>query len=99
MLEDLLVDKITGILIDSYVLTFYRHFIKDVPIRIEETIEHKITYGVVLGPNSSVFGDCMSRYIDNHPQEVFEVIANNLPPLKVRNTLIYNKECFICLCE
>ena len=78
--------KLKGSLIDNYVLTYYSDFVKNNDdIRIETTYQHAITYGLVTRHNSSKMVSCFRRYIRNHPQEVFEVIANNLQPLKVKN--------------
>lgn len=75
--------QLKGSLIDNYVLTYYSAFVKDnMEIRIETTYQHAITYGLVMRHNSSKMVQCFRRYIRNHPQEVFEVIAKNLQPLK-----------------
>jgi hypothetical protein len=83
MTKDLLKNNIDGALVDNYVITHFVRFIKDEPIRVEKYIEHPITYGAVLGRNSSQLERCMRQYIVDYPQEVFERIAENLIPLKV----------------
>ena len=77
--------KLKGSLIDNYVLTYYSDFVKDNDVRIETTFEHAITYGLSVRANeSSDMLNCFRRYVRNHPQEVFEIIAKYLEPLKVR---------------
>lgn len=85
MTEALLVHEIDGALVDNYVITHSLNLIQDEPIRIERYIDHAITYGVVLASNSSKLENCFRRFLHNHPQEVFEIIAENLVPLKVRD--------------
>ncbi|KAK3735597.1 hypothetical protein QZH41_013716, partial [Actinostola sp. cb2023] len=74
--------SLSASLIDNYVLTYYHEYVKDNPVRIETTYQHPITYGVVLRNNASKMTNCFRTYIRNHPQEVFEVIAKYLEPLK-----------------
>lgn len=83
MNEDLMTDKLKGSLIDNYVLTYYSDFVKENDVRIETTFEHAITYGLSIRSNaSSKMVACFRRYVRNHPQEAFEIIAQNLEPLK-----------------
>ena len=87
MNSDLLKERLKGSLIDNYVLTYYSAFVKDNDeVRIETTFEHAITYGLAVRANaSSAKLECFRRYLRNHPQEAFEIIAKNLEPLKVRS--------------
>ena len=85
MTKALLAHEIDGALVDNYVITHSLNLIQKEPIRIERYIDHKITYGVVLAENSSKFETCLRRFLHNNPQEVFEMIAANLVPLKVRH--------------
>ena len=85
MTKALLEHEIDGALVDNYVITHSLNLIQDEPIRIERYIDHAITYGVVLASNSSKLENCFRRFLHNHPQEVFEIIAENLVPLKVRD--------------
>lgn len=82
MTEALLAHEIDGALVDNYVITNSLKLIQEQPIRIERYIDHQITYGVVLAKNSSQLEKCFRRFLNNHPQEVFEIIAENLVPLK-----------------
>ena len=86
MNSDLLEERLKGSLIDNYVLTYYSNFVKDNDeVRIETTFEHAITYGLAIRSNaSSPRLECFRRYLRNHPQESFEIIAKNLEPLKVQ---------------
>lgn len=85
MTKALLAHEIDGALVDNYVITHSLNLIQEEPIRIERYIDHKITYGVVLAQNSSKFETCLRRFLHNNPQEIFEMIAANLVPLKVRH--------------
>lgn len=80
----LLAHEIDGALVDNFVITHSLNLIQEEPIRIERYIDHQITYGVVLAKNSSKLEKCFRQFLHNHPQEVFEIIAANLVPLKVR---------------
>jgi len=82
MTEALLAHEIDGALVDNFVITHSLNLIQDEPIRIERYIDHQITYGVVLAKNSSKLEKCFRQFLHNHPQEVFEIIAANLVPLK-----------------
>lgn len=78
----LLAHEIDGGLVDNYVLTHSHKLINKEPIRIERYVDHKIPYGVVLAKNSSRLEKCLRKFLFDHPQEVFEIIASNLVPLK-----------------
>lgn len=84
MNSDLLAEKLKGSLIDNYVLTYYSDFVRvNDEVRIETTFEHAITYGLAVRSNASSDKlECFRRYLRNHPQEAFEIIAKNLEPLK-----------------
>ena len=69
---------------DSFMITAHLNLIRDHPIRIERTIEHPITYGMVLAGNSTRMADCARRYAENYPRKVFQRIADHLKPLKVQ---------------
>lgn len=90
-MNDDLMDKnnqLKGSLIDNYVLTYYSDFVEKNDVRIETTFPHAITYGLSLRANaSSKMLKCFRRYVRNHPQEAFEIIAKYLKPLKVRKLM------------
>ena len=91
MNDDLMGNKLKGALIDNYVLTHYSDFVEKNDVRIETTFEHAITYGLSLRANaSSDMVNCFRRYVRNHPQEAFEIIAKNLKPLKVMVTYSFH---------
>ena len=85
MTKALLTHEIDGALVDNYVITHSLNLIQKEPIRIERYIDHQITYGVVLADNSSKFETCLRSFLHNNPQEIFEMIAANLVPLKVKH--------------
>ena len=84
MTQALLNSEIDGALVDNYVISYFLNLISDEPIRVEKYIEHGISYGVGLTSNSSQLEKCMRYFVKNYPQEVFEVIAGKLQPLRVR---------------
>ena len=90
MNSDLLAEKLKGSLIDNYVLTYYSDFVRvNDEVRIETTFEHAITYGLAVRSNASSDKlECFRRYLRNHPQEAFEIIAKNLEPLKVSRIVV-----------
>ena len=82
--EALLSSKIDGGFFDNFMITAHLNLIKDHPgLRVERTIEHPVTYGMVLAGNSSQMADCARRYAENYPRKVFQRIAHYLKPLKV----------------
>ena len=90
----LLKSEIDGAFFDSFMITAYLNLIKDHPgLRVERTIEHPVTYGMVLAGNSSKMEACARRYVENYPRKVFQRIALHLKPLKVRHrNLWFSKE-------
>lgn len=78
----LLKSKIDGAFVDSFTITAHLDLIKSHPIRTERTIEHPVTYGMVLAGNSTRMADCARRYLENYPRKVFQRIADHLKPLK-----------------
>ena len=85
----LLKSEIDGAFVDSFIITSHLDLIKDHPIRIERTIEHPVTYGMVLARNSSRTSACMRSYAENYPRKVFQKIAEHLQPLKVTISMIW----------
>ena len=75
---------VDGILIDNYALTRFSKMMESDKIRVERTIKHPITYGLVLPTGSPNTTTCVRRYVDNYNHELFEHIAKHLKPLKVK---------------
>lgn len=87
----LLKSEIDGAFVDSFIITAHLNLIRNHPgLRIERTIEHPVTYGMVLAGNSSRMESCARRYVENYPRKVFQKIAEHLKPLKVGFYLIRN---------
>ena len=84
MTQALLSGQIDGALVDNYVISHSLNLIENVPIRVEKYIDHEIFYGVGLASNSSRLERCMRYFVSNYPQELFEIIASKLRPLRVR---------------
>ncbi|XP_029203797.2 uncharacterized protein LOC114967902 isoform X2 [Acropora millepora] len=78
--------EVEGVLIDNYALTRFSNLMEDDPIRLERTIEHPITYGLVLPTGSPRTAQCVRRYMDNYNHEIFEHIAKHLKPVKSSNS-------------
>lgn len=75
--------EVDGILIDNYALTRFSNLMEKEPFRVERTIEHPITYGLVLPSGSPNTEQCVRRYMRNFNHEIFERIAKHLIPIKV----------------
>ena len=75
---------VEGILIDNYALTRFSKMMEGDTIRVERTIEHPITYGLVLPTGSPRTAQCVRRYMDNYDHEIFQHIAKHLKPIKVK---------------
>ena len=75
--------EVDGILIDNYALTRFSNLMEKEPFRVERTIEHPITYGLVLPSGSPNTEHCVRRYMRNYNHEIFERIAKHLIPIKV----------------
>lgn len=75
--------EVDGILIDNYALTRFSKMMEEEPIRVERTIEHPITYGLVLPTGSPITTQCVRRYMDSFNHEIFMDIAKHLKPVKV----------------
>ena len=69
----LLKSEIDGAFVDSFIITAHLNLIRNHPgLRIERTIEHPVTYGMVLASNSSRMESCARRYVENYPRKVFK---------------------------
>jgi len=77
--------EVDGILIDNYALTRFSKMMEEEPIRVERTIEHPITYGLVLPTGSPITTQCVRRYMDSFNHEIFMDIAKHLKPVKSTN--------------
>ena len=84
MTKAVMAQEVDGILIDNYALTRFSKMMEKESIRVERTIEHPITYGLVLPTGSPNTTQCVRRYMDNFNHEIFEHIAKHLKPIKVR---------------
>lgn len=78
--------EVDGILIDNYALTRFSNLMEKEPFRVERTIEHPITYGLVLPSGSPNTEHCVRRYMRNYNHEIFERIAKHLIPIKSKRT-------------
>ncbi|XP_078360358.1 uncharacterized protein LOC144644704 [Oculina patagonica] len=78
--------EVDGILIDNYALTRFSNRMAKEPFRVERTIEHPITYGLVLPSGSPNTEQCVRRYMKNFNHEIFERIAKHLKPIKSEST-------------
>lgn len=85
MTKALIDQGVDGILIDNYAVTRFSKILEGGTIRVERTIEHPITYGLVLPTGSPNTTKCVRRYMDNYNHEIFEHIAKHLKPLKSSN--------------
>ncbi|KAM7449007.1 hypothetical protein ABFA07_003010 [Porites harrisoni] len=86
MTTALMAQEVDGILIDNYALTRFSNWMEKEPIRVERTIEHPITYGLVLPTGSPITTQCVRRYMTNFDHEIFDNIAKHLKPVKSKNT-------------
>ena len=84
--------EVDGILIDNYALTRFSNLMEKEPFRVERTIEHPITYGLVLPSGSPNTEQCVRRYMRNFNHEIFERIAKHLIPIKVNPVVNLNLE-------
>lgn len=79
--------EIDGLLIDNYALTRFSQFLeKGQGLRVERTIEHPITYGLVLPSGAPQTTQCVRRYMRNYNHEIFDHIAKYLIPIKTKQT-------------
>ena len=86
MLTDLMTSKILhAAMIDNFILSASTEALKKSKLRMEREIEHPVTYGIVMVHNSSKLEKCFQKYKRHYPQELFEIIADKLVPVKVRN--------------
>ncbi|KAK3738688.1 hypothetical protein QZH41_020338, partial [Actinostola sp. cb2023] len=82
MTKALKAHEIDGMLIDNYALTrFSQFFDTEKTIRLESTMDHSITYGMVLPSGNTKTETCVRRYMKNYRQEVFGSISKQLKPL------------------
>ena len=87
MTTALMAQEVDGILIDNYALTRFSNWMEKEPIRVERTIEHPITYGLVLPTGSPITTQCVRRYMTNFDHEIFDNIAKHLKPVKVSKSV------------
>ena len=87
MTTALMAQEVDGILIDNYALTRFSNWMEKEPIRVERTIEHPITYGLVLPTGSPITTQCVRRYMTNFDHEIFDNIAKHLKPVKVSTSV------------
>lgn len=84
MLSDLMTNKILhAAMIDNYILSASAEVLKKSKLRMEREVEHPVTYGIVIVDNSTKVEKCFRKYIRHYPQELFEIIHDNLVPVKV----------------
>ena len=79
----LLTRNLDGVLIDNFVNMHYGRVFVESKLRVDRMIDHPITYGVTLRKNASYLTRCVRKYVQDNPQEVFEMISESLHPFKV----------------
>ncbi|XP_028518307.1 uncharacterized protein LOC110250149 [Exaiptasia diaphana] len=85
MTKALKAHDIDGLLIDNYALTrFSKFFETEKTIRLESTIDHRISYGMVLPSGNTKTETCIRKYMKNYRQETFGSISKQLRPLSQR---------------
>ena len=83
LLSDLMNGGMDGALIDNFILSASTGLLQKTKLRMEREIDHSITYGIVMRKNSTETEKCFRKYIRHYPQRVFEIVAENLTPVKV----------------
>lgn len=82
MTKALIKHEIDGMLIDNYALTrFSKFFETEKNIRLETTIDHPITYGMVLPSGNTKTETCVRKYMKNYRNKIFGSISKQLKPL------------------
>lgn len=71
-------------MIDNFILTASADVLKKNKLRLVREISHPVTYGIVMGLNSTKTEKCFRKYVRHYPQKIFEIIADKLIPVKVR---------------
>ncbi len=70
-----------GGLLDSYVAGYYQDLFRE--FRLNDLREDFFSYGVVLKPSVMSQERCFRDFIASHQTEIFELISENITPLKV----------------
>ena len=90
MLSDLLTSKIEAAMIDNFILSANsKAILQNNHLRMAKEINHPVTYGLVMADNSTATEKCFRKYLRHHPDKLFEMIADNLVPVKVRLYSVY----------
>lgn len=69
-------------MIDNFILTASADVLKKNKLRLVREISHPVTYGIVMGLNSTKTEKCFRKYVRHYPQKIFEIIADKLIPVK-----------------
>ena len=85
MLSDLMKEErdLHAAMIDNYILSASTRHLIESKLRMASKLDYPVTYGIVMVKNSSKTEACFRKYVRYYPEELFEIIADNLVPVKV----------------
>lgn len=81
--EALLNREVQGILVDTYSAGLRSDLFNRPGLQVNEILDYKTAYGVVLSPKVTQLGKCFERYLTSHRAEIFEMIKRKAKPIKV----------------
>lgn len=80
--EALLNREVEGILVDTYSAGLRSDLFNRPGLQVNEILDYKTAYGVVLSPKVTQLGKCFERYLTSHRAEIFEMIKRKAKPIK-----------------
>ncbi|XP_022793852.1 uncharacterized protein LOC111332704 [Stylophora pistillata] len=82
MTEALLNKEVEGILVDTYSAGLRGDLFNRPELRVNQIIDYKTAYGVVLGRHATQLGKCFERYLTSNRAEIFEMIKRKAKPIE-----------------
>jgi hypothetical protein len=92
--EDLLGEKVDGILVDTYVADSRRDLFGDSRLLLKQIIDLKSSYGVVMGKDATKLRKCFNQFWSENKATKIAYIQSQSDPLVVSVRGIY----YFCSC-
>ncbi|XP_044183373.1 uncharacterized protein LOC114961704 isoform X1 [Acropora millepora] len=84
--QALLNREVKGILVDAYSAGLRNDLFSRPEFQVNEIVDYKTAYGIVLSPNAMPLRKCFQRYLTSHRAELFDMIKDKIRPIQTSNS-------------
>ncbi|XP_074627585.1 protein sidekick-like isoform X3 [Acropora palmata] len=78
--------EVKGILVDAYSAGLRNDLFSRPEFRVNEIVDYKTAYGIVLSPNARPLRKCFQSYLTAQRAELFDMIKDKIRPIQTSNS-------------